>query len=97
MGIPIEVIESGNPMVGLRELKRRLAGQKVDIIHCHGARGNLMGNLRKSTWGPRWSPRCTATTAWITWAGLVARLSYGTTNMVAPAAGKLFTWASPTP
>ena len=36
MGIPIEVIESGNPVVGLRELKRRLAGQKVDIIHCHG-------------------------------------------------------------
>ena len=34
MGIPIEVIESGNPVVGLRELKRRLAGQKVDIIHC---------------------------------------------------------------
>ena len=30
MGIPIEVIESGNPVVGLRELKRRLAGQKVD-------------------------------------------------------------------
>ena len=52
MGIPIEVIESGNPVVGLRELKRRLAGQKVD-----------------STWGPRWSPRCTATTAWTTWAG----------------------------
>ena len=47
MGIPIEVIESGNPVVGLRELKRRLAGQKVDIIHCHGARGNLMGNLIK--------------------------------------------------
>lgn len=69
MGIPIEVIESGNPVVGLRELKRRLAGQKVDIIHCHGARGNLMGNLVKKHLGPRWSPRCTATTAWITWAG----------------------------
>ena len=27
MGIPIEVIESGNPVVGLRELKRRLAGR----------------------------------------------------------------------
>ena len=51
MGIPIEVIESGNPVVGLRELKRRLAGQKVDIIHCHGARGNLMGNLIKKHLG----------------------------------------------
>ena len=38
MGIPIDVIESGNPVVGLRELKRLLAGEHVDIIHCHGAR-----------------------------------------------------------
>ena len=45
MGIPIEVIESGN-LGGPAELKRCLAGQKVDIIHCHGARGNLMGNFR---------------------------------------------------
>ena len=40
MGIPIEVIESGNPIVGLRELKRRLKGEQVDIIHCPGRRGN---------------------------------------------------------
>ena len=51
MGIPIDVIESGNPVVGLRELKRLLAGEHVDIIHCHGARGNLMGNLIKKHLG----------------------------------------------
>ena len=28
MGIPIDVIESGNPVVGLRELKRLLAGER---------------------------------------------------------------------
>lgn len=83
MGIPIEVIESGNPVVGLRELKRRLAGQKVDIIHCHGARGNLMGNLVKKHLG---APVVTTVHSdyRLDYLGRpVARLSYGTTNMVA--------------
>ena len=83
MGIPIEVIESGNPVVGLRELKRRLAGQKVDIIHCHGARGNLMGNLIKKHLG---APVVTTVHSdyRLDYLGRpVARLSYGTTNMVA--------------
>lgn len=83
MGIPIEVIESGNPVVGLQELKRRLAGQKVDIIHCHGARGNLMGNLVKKHLG---APVVTTVHSdyRLDYLGRpVARLSYGTTNMVA--------------
>ncbi len=83
MGIPIEVIESGNPVVGLRELKRRLGGQKVDIIHCHGARGNLMGNLIKKFLG---APVVTTVHSdyRLDYLGRpVARLSYGTTNMVA--------------
>ena len=83
MGIPIDVIESGNPVVGLRELKRRLAGQKVDIIHCHGARGNLMGNLIKKHLG---APVVTTVHSdyRLDYLGRpVARLSYGTTNMVA--------------
>ncbi len=83
MGIPIEVIESGNPVLGLQELKRRLAGQKVDIIHCHGARGNLMGNLIKKHLG---APVVTTVHSdyRLDYLGRpVARLSYGTTNMVA--------------
>lgn len=89
MGIPIEVIESGNPVVGLRELKRRLAGQKVDIIHCHGARGNLMGNLIKKHLG---APVVTTVHSdyRLDYLGRpVARLSYGTTNMVALRQGEL--------
>lgn len=83
LGIPIEVIESGNPVVGLRELKRRLAGEKVDIIHCHGARGNLMGNLIKKHLG---APVVTTVHSdyRLDYLGRpVAMLSYGTTNMVA--------------
>ena len=83
MGIPIEVIDSGNPIVGLRELKKRLQGQQVDIIHCHGARGNLMGNLIKKHLG---APVVTTVHSdyRLDYLGRpVARLSYGTTNMVA--------------
>lgn len=83
MGIPIEVIESGNPAVGLRELKKLLRQQPVDIIHCHGARGNLMGNLIK-----KFANAPVVTTVHsdyrLDYLGRpVARLSYGTTNMVA--------------
>ena len=83
MGIPIDVIESGNPVVGLRELKRLLAGEHVDIIHCHGAQGNLMGNLIKKHLG---APVVTTVHSdyRLDYLGRpVARLSYGTTNMVA--------------
>lgn len=83
MGIPIQVIESGNPLVGLQELKRLLQGQKVDIIHCHGARGNLMGNLIKKHLG---APVVTTVHSdyRLDYLGRpVAMLSYGATNMVA--------------
>lgn len=47
MGIPIDVIESGNPFTGVREIKKIVSNQKIDVIHCHGARGNLMGVMLK--------------------------------------------------
>lgn len=83
MGIPIDVIESGNPAVGLRELKKLIGNDKIDIIHCHGARGNLMGNLIKKYVG---APVVTTVHSdyRLDYLGRpVARLSYGTTNMVA--------------
>ena len=83
MGIPIQVIDSGNPLVGLRELKKILRKDPVDIIHCHGARGNLMGNLIK---GFAKAPVVTTVHSdyRLDYLGRpVARLSYGTTNMVA--------------
>lgn len=83
MGIPIHIIESGNPAVGLRQLKKLLAEEPADIIHCHGARGNLMGNLVK-----KFAHAPVITTVHsdyrLDYLGRpVARLSYGTTNMVA--------------
>lgn len=83
MGIPIHVIESGDPVRGLRELKKLVAGQRVDIIHCHGARGNLMGNLLKHSVK---APVVTTVHSdyRLDYLGRpVARLSYGTTNMLA--------------
>lgn len=83
MGIPITVIESGNPIVGLRELKKLIEKDPVDIIHCHGSRGNLMGNLiRKYAKAP------VITTVHsdyrLDYLGRpLARLTYGTTNMAA--------------
>ena len=82
MGVPIHVIESGNPLIGLRELRKLLEDQRVDIIHCHGARGNLMGNLLK-----HFIKAPVVTTVHsdyrLDYLGRpVARLSYGTTNQI---------------
>jgi polysaccharide pyruvyl transferase CsaB len=83
LGIPIDVIDTGNPIRGLQELKQLIGDQKIDIIHCHGARGNLMGNLIK-----KYVKAPVITTVHsdyrLDYLGRpVARLSYGTTNMVA--------------
>ncbi len=83
MGIPIHVIDTGDPIRGLRELKKLVAGQPIDIIHCHGARGNLMGNLLKRTVKV---PVVTTVHSdyRLDYLGRpVAQLSYGTTNLVA--------------
>lgn len=49
MGVHIDVIDTANPVVGLRRLKKLIGKEKVDVIHCHGARGNLMGTLIRRT------------------------------------------------
>lgn len=83
MGIPIQVIETGDPLRGMRALKKLIGGQKVDIVHCHGARGNLMGNLiRRAVKAP------VVTTVHsdykLDYLGRpMARLVYGSTNVVA--------------
>lgn len=45
MGVHIDVIDTANPIAGLSRLKKLIGKEKVDLIHCHGARGNLMGTL----------------------------------------------------
>lgn len=83
MDIPITVIDTPNPIQDLRELKKLMGKQKVDIIHCHGARGNLMGvMIRKYLKAP------VITTVHsdykLDYLGRpVARFSYGTTYALA--------------
>ncbi len=47
MNIPIHIIESGNIYTGLHRLMEIVGEKHVDLIHCHGARGNLMGMMLK--------------------------------------------------
>ena len=50
LGIHVDVMAGRNPLSALKPLREKIARDGYDIIHCHGARGNLMGALlRKST------------------------------------------------
>ncbi len=44
-GIHTVILEGASPLKALKALKAMHAKQHYDIIHCHGARGNLMGTL----------------------------------------------------
>ena len=45
LGIRTEIIPDRNPLRALRKLKALLRREQFDLIHCHGARGNMMGAL----------------------------------------------------
>ena len=47
LGIPVHIIDTGNPFTDLPRLKKLLRPGEVDVLHCHGARGNLMGTMMK--------------------------------------------------
>jgi len=51
LGIPVDVISGGNPLAALAPLKKKILDGGYDIIHCHGARGNMMGALLKKSTG----------------------------------------------
>ncbi|MDD6160320.1 MAG: polysaccharide pyruvyl transferase family protein [Oscillospiraceae bacterium] len=51
LGIRVEVIGGKNIFRTLKVLRRRIREGGYDIIHCHGARGNLMGALLRSSTG----------------------------------------------
>ena len=51
LGIHVEVMAGRNPLAALKPLRERIAREGYDIIHCHGARGNLMGALLKRSTG----------------------------------------------
>ena len=68
LGIHTIVLPGHNLLHNLRTLKELIRTEGFEILHCHGARGNMMGALlRRSTACP-WSPPSTPTTAWTTWA-----------------------------
>ena len=83
MRIPLHVIATGNPFADLPHLKKLLAQNRPDVLHCHGARGNLMGALLK-----KWLGVPVVTTVHsdyrLDYLGRpAARLVYGTTNTIA--------------
>lgn len=83
LGIPVHIIDTGNPFTDLPLLKKLLRPGEVDALHCHGARGNLMGILMK-----RYLNVPVITTVHsdyrLDYLGRpAARLVYGTTNIIA--------------
>ncbi len=47
LGINTKIISSGNPLSDLKELKELILHENFDIVHCHGAKANVMGTLIK--------------------------------------------------
>ena len=83
LGIPTVVLPGHNIPHILRTLKQMILDEKYDIIHCHGARGNMMGSLLR---------RCTNLPVITTvhsdyrldYLGrFISRLTYGTINTIA--------------
>ncbi len=83
LGIPTVVLPGHNIFRVFRRLKRMVLDGNYDIIHCHGARGNMMGSLlRRRTKLP------VITTVHsdyrLDYLGRVfSRLTYGTINTIA--------------
>ena len=50
LGVRTEVL-SGNPLRALKALRTKIRQEGYDVIHCHGARGNLLGALLKRSTG----------------------------------------------
>ena len=51
LGIHVEIMGKSNPLAALKPLQEKIRAEGYDIIHCHGARGNMMGALLKKATG----------------------------------------------
>lgn len=83
LGIPTEVYPSRNIPGTLRLLKKKIIDGKFDLIHCHGARGNMMGALLRHSTG---LPVVTTVHSdyRLDYLGRpLSRISYGTVNTLA--------------
>ena len=47
MGIPTDVMGSGNILKNISVLKKRISEGGYDVIHCHGSKANFVGSLIK--------------------------------------------------
>ena len=82
LGIPTEIFGGNNLLRTYRGLRRFIRDGGYDVIHCHGARANLMGVLLRSTGLP------VVTTVHsdyrLDYMGRpLGRLTYGTVNTIA--------------
>ncbi len=83
LGIPTIVMPGHNMPRILHKLKRMILDEKYDIIHCHGARGNLIGSLLRRITG---LPVITTVHSdyRLDYLGrFFSRLTYGTINSIA--------------
>ena len=83
LGIPTIVLPGYNLPSILRKLKHMILDGKYDIIHCHGARGNMMGSLLRRMTG---LPVVTTVHSdyRLDYLGrFFSRLTYGTINSIA--------------
>jgi glycosyltransferase involved in cell wall biosynthesis len=51
MGLDVRVISSVDPVKAYRALQKLILSEGFDLVHCHGARGNMMGALLKTRLG----------------------------------------------
>ena len=82
LGIPTEIFGGNNLIRTYRALRSFIRNGGYDVIHCHGARANLMGSLLRSTGLP------VVTTVHsdyrLDYLGRpLGRLTYGTVNTIA--------------
>ena len=67
MGIPTMICGGNHVLRTRRVLAAYIQEGGYQLIHCHGARANMIGALLQGVTG-RWSAPSTATTGWTTWA-----------------------------
>ncbi len=45
LGVPTEVVETGNVFAAARSVRNIVETMNADVLHCHGARANLIGTM----------------------------------------------------
>lgn len=45
MGIPTKIVRNGNMLKDVSELKKIIEEREFDVVHCHGAKANVIGTM----------------------------------------------------